>query len=67
SELVYAAEQEKLGFDMFMIDIEGQTLKVEMEGAPLLYLNKAIKAVTYHNLQIQQTARGVEVEIVFDV
>ena len=67
SELVYAAEQEKLGFDMFMIDIEGQTLKVEMEGAPLLSLNKAIKAVTYHNLQIQQTARGYEIEIVFDV
>ncbi len=67
SELVYAAEQEKLGFDMFRIDIEGQTLKVEMEGAPLLSLNKAIKAVTYHNLQIQQTARGYEIEIVFDV
>ena len=67
SELVYAAEQEKLGFDRFKIAVDGQTLKVEMEGAPLLSLNKAIKAVTYHNLRIQQTARGYEVEIVFDV
>ena len=67
SELVYAAEQEKLGFDIFRITVEGETLKVEMEGAPLLSLNKAIKAVTYHNLRIQQTARGYEVEIVFDV
>jgi SHS2 domain-containing protein len=67
SELVYYAEQEKLGFDMFKINVEGQTLKVEMEGAPIVSMNKAIKAVTYHNLQVRQTARGYEVEIVFDV
>jgi SHS2 domain-containing protein len=67
SELLNAAELERLGFDLFRIDVQGQTLKVEMEGAPLLSFNNAIKAVTYHNLQIQETARGVEVEIVFDV
>ena len=38
-----------------------------MDGAPLETVNKMIKAVTYHNLQIRQTARGYEVEIVFDV
>jgi SHS2 domain-containing protein len=36
-------------------------------GAPILSMDKAIKAVTFHNLQIQKTRRGVEVEIVFDV
>jgi SHS2 domain-containing protein len=30
-------------------------------------LNKHIKAVTYHNLAIQQTPQGYEVTIVFDV
>ena len=67
SELVFAAEQEHLAFDEFKIQIAGTRLKVEMSGAPILSLNKAIKAVTYHNLQIRPTGRGCEVEIVFDV
>lgn len=67
SELVYAAEQERLVFDEFRIQFEGQTLKVEMDGAPIASINKSIKAVTYHNLQIREIQGGVEVEIVFDV
>ena len=67
SELVYAVEQEHLIFDEFDVQVEGIKLKVEMSGTPILSLTKAIKAVTYHNLQIQPTARGYEVEIVFDV
>ena len=67
SELVFAAEQEQLAFGNFRIGIEGQSLKVQMDGAPLLSIHKTIKAVTYHNLQIRQTGRGFEVEIVFDV
>ncbi len=71
SELVYAAEQERLTFTRFHVETferaEGWELKVEMDGAPLASVNKTIKAVTYHNLQIRKTERGVEVEIVFDV
>lgn len=67
SELVYYAEQENKGFDDFVIEIKNDTLKVEMEGAPLKALSKTIKAVTWHKLQIQESARGLEVEIVFDV
>jgi SHS2 domain-containing protein len=67
SELVYYAEQEHLGFDDFVIEIKNDTLKVEMEGAPLKSLSKAIKAVTWHKLEIRESARGLEVEIVFDV
>ena len=67
SELVYAVEQEHLIFDEFDVQVEGIKLKVEMSGTPILSLTKAIKAVTYHNLQIRPTARGYEVEIVFDV
>ena len=55
SELVYAAEQEHLVFDTFEIELKGTELKANMSGAPLLTLNKSIKAVTYHNLQIRQT------------
>ena len=67
SELVYYTEQENLGFDDFDISIKNDRLKVEMQGAPLKSLSKAIKAVTWHKLEIKDTARGLEVEIVFDV
>lgn len=67
SELVYAAEQEHLVFDAFEIELQGSELKVNMSGAPILTLNKSIKAVTYHNLQVRQIETGLEVEIVFDV
>ena len=67
SELVYYAEQENTGFDDFDIQIKNDTLKVEMQGAPFKSLSKAIKAVTWHKLEIHESARGLEVEIVFDV
>ena len=67
SELVYYAEQENLGFDDFDIQIKNGRLKAELRGAPLKSLSKAIKAVTWHKLEIKETTRGVEVEIVFDV
>jgi SHS2 domain-containing protein len=67
SELVYSAEQERLAFDEFDITVEGKLLNAEISGAPILSINKSIKAVTYHNLHILQTAQGYEVEIVFDV
>jgi SHS2 domain-containing protein len=46
---------------------KGQTLNVEMEGAQIASIDKAIKAVTYHNLQIKETELGFETTIVFDV
>jgi SHS2 domain-containing protein len=72
SELVFFAEKDHLAFDRFelSLDLENNQpchLSASMHGAPILSMDKSIKAVTYHNLHIQQTARGVEVEIVFDV
>jgi len=72
SELVYFTEQDHLAFDDFDLSIEIEDdqpyrLSATLCGAPILSLDKAIKAVTYHNLQIRQTTRGVEVEVVFDV
>ena len=75
SELVYYQEQENLAFDVFELEVKsaalslpkGQKLKVEMGGAQITSIDKAIKAVTYHNLKIEETSRGVEVVIVFDV
>jgi len=72
SELVYYAEKDHLAFDCFDVSLDLEDshpcrLSAILRGAPILSLNKAIKAVTYHNLQIRQTARGYEMEIVLDV
>jgi SHS2 domain-containing protein len=72
SELVYYAEHDRLAFDKIDLDLEHENgkpyqLQATLNGATLLSLEKAIKAVTFHNLQIRKTNRGVEVEIVFDV
>ena len=67
SELVYYQEQENLTFDVFDLKVAAQWLKVQMEGAPTASLEKAIKAVTYHNLNIAKTVEGFETTIVFDV
>jgi SHS2 domain-containing protein len=67
SELVYYQEQENLTFDVFDLRVAGQWLKVAMEGTGIASVDKAIKAVTYHNLKIQSTAEGLETTIVFDV
>jgi SHS2 domain-containing protein len=78
SELLWLAEQDRLGFDTFDIKITGQGapivdlqkplhLEVSMEGAPIAGLDKEIKAVTYHNLAVLQTGNGLEAHIVFDV
>ncbi len=67
SELVYYQEQENLTFDVFDFNVGAQWLKVQMEGAPTASVEKAIKAVTYHNLNIAKTVEGFETTIVFDV
>jgi len=67
SELVYALEQEGLAFDQFDLRITGHKLAAEMAGGKIGSVARIIKAVTWHNLKIERTTRGLEVEIVFDV
>jgi SHS2 domain-containing protein len=67
SELLYYSEMEGLGFDHYELKIEGNDLRARLVGAPLESLEKEIKAVTYHNLAIRRTDRGLMAKIVFDV
>jgi SHS2 domain-containing protein len=67
NELLYLEEAEDLGFDSFDLRLDGEKLRAHLKGAPLASLSKEIKAVTYHHLAVRQTARGLEVNIVFDV
>jgi SHS2 domain-containing protein len=67
TELVYAQEQDNVGFDELSLQIVDHRLTGQLSGARLVSLAKPIKAATYHNIEIRRTDRGYEVEIVFDV
>ncbi len=67
SELLYLGESEALAFDSFDLSIQDLRLSARVSGAPMAEQKKEIKAVTYHNLVVEQTARGLRTTIVFDV
>jgi SHS2 domain-containing protein len=67
AELLYFTQRDEVGFDRLDLTCEGERLIAEVEGAPLESISKEIKAVTYHNLAVRETERGLEAAIVFDV
>jgi SHS2 domain-containing protein len=68
SELAYWAESEMLIFKKFRIRKATAThLQAKIFGGKTAVLEKQIKAVTYHNLKIIKTSKGLEATIVFDV
>lgn len=66
-ELRYLNEAEGLAFDSFDLQVNGLKLEAHLEGQLVASQSKEIKAVTYHNLIVQQTDRGLRANIVFDV
>ena len=68
SELAYWAENDLLIFPHLELDIKKDNhLKALIRGGQVQNLQKHIKAVTYHDMEITQTERGFVVSIVFDV
>lgn len=68
NELLYLQESENFGCSHFeMLQLEPQYLRARVRGTPILHRSKHIKAVTYNNLSIQPTERGVEATVVLDV
>ena len=68
TELAYLAEMEQLVFVRFQLaDVTPHHLRATVTGGRVAELQKHIKAVTYHNLEIMETAVGLEATIVFDV
>ena len=68
NELLYFHESENLGFEQLEIQYLDETsLIAKVTGAPTQQWLKDIKAVTYHNLAIRQTASELEVTLVLDV
>lgn len=67
TELLYISEDEGVAFDRVNAQLNGTQLTVDLEGGPIVSQSKAIKAVTFHNLNIRKTTGGYLVNIVFDV
>jgi SHS2 domain-containing protein len=72
SEIIYYNENKHLAFDHFAVELtipkdQPCRLSAILSGAPILNINKSIKAVTYHDLLIQPKDEGYEARIVFDV
>jgi SHS2 domain-containing protein len=67
AELLYFTQRDEVAFDRFDLIQEDDRLIASVEGAPIESIAKEIKAVTYHNLIVRETGRGLEATIVFDV
>ena len=68
SELAYWAEAEGIVFCEFNLQQVTPThLQAVVRGGHVADLQKHIKAVTYHDLEIVETDDGLEVTVVFDV
>lgn len=66
-ELLFIADSEDLAFDGFMLNLVETNLLARLEGGFIVEREKEIKAVTYHYLEIEETGRGLETRIIFDV
>lgn len=68
SELLYLYERDGTLFTAFELEEIAPTyLRARVRGAPIDQLQQQIKAVTFNELAIRPSARGLETVIVFDV
>lgn len=68
SELLYLQEANRETYHRFRVGkISPTVLNAQIFGRSLWKIDKIIKAVTYHNLKIEQTPSGWEAVIVVDV
>lgn len=68
TELLWLQESNRETYHRFQIETLTPTeLRAHLFGAPMMRLNKVIKAITYHNLKVEQTAEGWQATVVVDV
>ncbi|MCX7838041.1 MAG: archease [Anaerolineae bacterium] len=68
TELLWLQDTHREMYQQFdIISLTPTELRARVLGVPFVQLDKLIKAVTYHNLSIRQTAEGWEVVVVVDV
>ena len=70
SDLLYTLQTEHLAFDRFEFDLSqagGRPSSVTAAGDPVAAIEKEIKAVTWHDLAIEETGDELRARVTFDV
>jgi SHS2 domain-containing protein len=67
NELLFLIESEGVIFDQFDLRLKDGQMHARLTGAPILSIDKEIKAATYHKLDIVEMDHGLSARIVFDV
>lgn len=68
TELLWFQESNHEVYRRYQIESLSRTaLRAQVHGTPIAQIDKIIKAVTYHNLKIEQTPNGWEAVVVVDV
>lgn len=67
SEIVYYIEKDHIALNRFQFGFQTQILKVHAYGYAVQSIEKMIKAVTYHGLEVKHTENGYLAQVVFDV
>ena len=67
-ELLFAMETRGVTYTKFELQITGDTnLVAKVQEMPIDVITRHIKAVTYHDLEIEKTEDGLVTTVVFDV
>ena len=67
-ELLYRLTEDYMLYEIIKVNIESEfSLKAQLKGTQIKAYQRDIKAVTYHNLNIQRTDDGYSVNVVFDI
>ncbi len=67
SEILYLCEDKGFLFDTFEFIQRNDGLIVRVKGSLVKSIDRTIKAVTFHNLEVQETSEGFSTLITFDV
>ena len=67
TEILYFCEYQKTAFDTFEFFNDGEVLRVNARGSEVKKIERNIKAVTFHDLKIIPSTKGLETTIIFDV
>jgi SHS2 domain-containing protein len=67
-EILFNIESRRITFTSFDLRVSHEThLEAHVAEVPIAEIHREIKAVTFHDLEIKQTADGFEATIIFDV
>lgn len=67
SECLYLAEVEHQRFTAFSFNEAEKEITVEAQGTGIATIDRNIKAVTFHNLEVKEISNGLKTTITFDV